>query len=188
MKKLEVVVQCVVLCLAVSDVNLATRWWYNYISSNGSSGGPPESFVAYYDAALGQFDNNFCYKHETAIAFKPLLLTDIWRGFWRFGGLQIFCFMVLIHKLFKVRYGWILVIIAFSGFEDYLMVGNIQPILCLAALHPITALLAGVVKPYFLGFALLVALKDRYELSGNAGRIVQPEARHHTDTAALLHR
>jgi hypothetical protein len=157
---LEWIVQGLILCSATISVGLVTRWWIL-----GKS--VPGDFVICYLAAHGIFDpipwgNVWMWKSEIAWLFIPFTWTDIFRAYWIWCGLQTLSFMFLAHKMMEVRFGWILVILVLPNFESLLKVGNIQIILTLAAIYPIPALLAVLVKPHHAVFAVLVAFARRY--------------------------
>ena len=147
-------------------MGLVTRWW-----ALGKSF--PGDFIICYNAAQGNFDplptgNVWLWKHEIAIPFKLFLLTDIFRATMYWAGIQTLCFMMLAHKMMEVRFGWVLVLLVLPNFESLLKVGNVQIILTLAAIYPIPALLAVLVKPHHALFAVLVAIARRHrEIKSN---------------------
>lgn len=168
MKALEVVIQTIIVCTAMVSAGLVTRWWYFGASY-------PADFIICYNAALGNFDplqtgNMWLWKPWVAVIFKPFLWTDLFRAAMIFAGIQTICFMLLAHKMMEVRFGWILVLVAIPSFESLLKVGNIQISLCLAAIYPVPALLAILVKPHHAFFALCLAIAERHRLRTEQGK------------------
>jgi hypothetical protein len=157
---LEIVVQGIILCTAMCSVGLVTRWWILGLSR-------PGDFIICYNAALGDFrplaeGNVWLWKREIAHVFIPLTWTDIVRAYWYYSAIQTLCFMLLAHKMMEVPFGFLPVLLVLPSFASLLQVGNIQITLCLAAIYPVTVLLAGLVKPHHLLFALLLAVVGRY--------------------------
>jgi hypothetical protein len=149
----ELLIQLIIIVSSMDSMAISTRWWYLHNSF-------PDSFVAYFNAGNGYFDPNYVYSRWLAISFQPLTWIEPLRSFARYSGVQTFCYMILIHKLFEVKYGWTIAIITIPGYISYLKGGNIQIILCLAAIYPIPSLLAILYKPYFAVYSFGLAIAE----------------------------
>jgi hypothetical protein len=163
-KTLEIIVQCIIICTAIYSMGLVTRWWYLQHSIS-------VDFLCYYRAGSGVYDSYWIYNNYLHWLFYPLTLFEPYKACMFWAGLNITCFMVLTHKMFEVKYGWILVLLVIPQFKSYLQVGNIAIILCLLSTYPIPSLLAVLVKPYHIVFALLnpitAGFKQRYSKDGS---------------------
>jgi hypothetical protein len=156
---LEFVVQAIIVCVAIETMSRVAMWWVLDKSY-------PGDFIVLYNAADGDFrplpmGNVYLFKEWLAVVFTPLLFFGRFSACMVFAGIQTICYMTLAHKMFEVRYGWILPLAVLPQFASLLAVGNIQITLCLAAIYPIPALLAIVVKPHHFVFSTLLAVVSR---------------------------
>lgn len=147
----------VIAAYAINAIGIGTRWWYLQRVL-------PGDFVIYYNAGLGVFGERWLYKDFTAPLFKVLNLFDPFTAYMYWSGFQTVCFMALVHKMFEVKYGFILAWVAIPFFTDLLQVGNIQILLALAAVSPIPSFLVILIKPHYFIFPLGHAIASRYRL------------------------
>lgn len=152
----------VILCEAINAVGVQTRWWYLQKVY-------PGDFVIYYNAALGQFSEGWLYKDFIAPIFIPLTWFDPFTSYMVWSGFNTLCFLIIVHKMFEVKYGWIFAIIAIPSFTDLLQVGNMQIFLCLVAFYPLPSFLGILVKPHYLVFPLSHAISARYRIWNESG-------------------
>jgi hypothetical protein len=153
----EWITHIVIVSMAINAIGVGTRWWYlQHVL--------PGDFILYYKAALGIFDNGWIYKDWIAIIFKPLLIWDPFTSYMYWAGFQTVCFIILTHKMFEVKYGFILVWITIPYFTDLLQVGNIQITLALAAISPFPSVLGLLVKPHYIVFSISHAVASRYRV------------------------
>jgi len=125
----------------------------------------PNDFIGYYMAGNGIFLDQWWYSDWLAPLFKVLAIYDPFKSAVVFAGFQTFCFMLLIHKMFEVRYGWLVTIITLPlvlpQFDSLIKCGNITITLALVACYPVPSLLAILVKPHYALFSLLHAIAAR---------------------------
>jgi len=135
------------------------------IGAKNSTLFPLCDFRIYYEAGHGNFeyhvpgrpDLKWYYAHWVAIFWKPFTLFDypVAATIWRL--LQIFACLYVAHKLWEVQYGWIIGLGLIKSFSWFITSGNVAPILAALLITPIGILLAGMVKPWLLGFGGVVA-------------------------------
>lgn len=154
---LEIVVQLLIVFISLITLSYGMMFLKE-------SGALYNSFVCYYEAARGNFISCFIYKHFTAVLFKWLLLFNRDTAYLVWGFVSMCSFMALSHLLFKVKYGWFIVLASLPIYKIVLQSGNITTIFTLAMVSPLTVLLAVLVKPHWALFALVVALAKRLEL------------------------
>lgn len=162
---IEWITHVVIVCMAINAMCVGTRWWYLQRVY-------PGDFILYYKAAMGVFDNGWLYKDWIAVIFKPLLLWDPFTSYTYWAGFQTVCFMILTHKMFEVKYGFILVWVTIPFFKDLLQVGNIQITLALAAIGPFPSILGILVKPHYAVFSVCHAIAARYRIRNESGKCI----------------
>jgi len=155
MPMLEMAFLLGMLIWAVYSIGLVTRWWYLQQVI-------PNSWKAYYMAVLGVPNvRDWIYKDDVKYLFDWFLwFKDPFAAYMVYSGLQLGCYFILVHEVFKLRYGWLVVLIPAYVFVRPMMVGNVDLALSLAMINPVSATVAIRVKPQYSVFpALMVAMQ-----------------------------
>jgi hypothetical protein len=144
--RLEVFVQSVVIVCSVWIV------MHNLAYSN-------ENFASDFRPAI--YNTNSWYKPWAVWPYQKLfrVLPELEATFVWFGVL-VLCYVVITHQLCKVRYGWLVSLACMQAFWSHS--GNINPLLAIYLLSPVTVCLAIVVKPHFVVAGLVVAFAARF--------------------------
>lgn len=180
MKKLEWLTYIVIICVAIEAIGIGVRWWYLQQVF-------PGDFVIYYNAAQGIFADGWLYKNFVAVVFKPLLLFDPFTAYMYWSGFQTVCFLILTHKLFEVKYGFIFIWFTIPFFRDLLQVGNIQITLALVAIYPLPSLLGILVKPHYFIFPLSHAIAARYRIWNESRNGTNKKFKSNINATDILH-
>src|SRR5512135_595667 len=179
-KYVEFVVQFLAIWSGVLAIDDATRW-------SRLQGVNPGDFMAYYNTLLGIYDPTFIYSRLALTLMAPLLwFSNGMQAFLFLSALSLFCFLILVHKLFQVKYGWIFAIIGLSQFPDLLRAGNITPILILVAIYPLASLANILFKPHYALFAFLHSIKTRNRTRNESSRIDKRDQSHFAN-ASMVH-
>ena len=104
---LEIIIQAVVVCQCVCAVGLMCRWWYvQHVY--------PNDYILYYNAAVGVYDDFagdvWSYKNWIAIIFTPFRWQPPFESYLYWCGVQTLASMLIVHKMFEVKWGWVLVL------------------------------------------------------------------------------
>ena len=116
-------------------------------------------YLLYYNAGGGDYGVKWIYKDYISYLFYPLTLLSLTTGYLIWSTLQTISFMVLTHYLFKVKYGWITIIITLPAYKVLLQDGNVDIILSALYICPAMALLGILVKPHHVIFPLIHAVR-----------------------------
>jgi hypothetical protein len=124
-----------------------------------------DDFTAYYETAAGSFDPSAWYASRmwypvwaVKLLFWPFTLLEI-EVAWRIVYcLNVASWIALVRKLPDNLWGECAFVISFHPMSILLGFNNVQPILIFMATFPLGAVVAGILKPYYFGFALLHAI------------------------------
>ena len=144
----EIIVQMAIICYGYRSLAVAIRWWWN-------TQNVPGDYQIYYWAGKGIFIQGYIYSKWISFIFTPLTWISLVDGFAYWVGIQTISFMFLAHKMFQVKYGWVLVLVVFYSFSTLLMDGNIQLLLMLTCCFPLPSLLGILIKPHYAIFPIL---------------------------------
>jgi hypothetical protein len=144
----EIIVQTVIICYAYISVGMAILGWF-------WSKNPPVDFIIYYLAGQGNYVKEYIYTKWISFIFIPFTWADHFDAYLYWTGILTVCFMILVHKMFQVKYGWVLALVVLYSFASLLMVGNIQILLLLICCFPLPSLLGILVKPHYFIYSVL---------------------------------
>jgi hypothetical protein len=145
-------------------------------------------FHTFIEAARGNYLEGWIYKNYIAILFKPLLLfKNEMTALFAYSSVTVVCMMLLVHKMFEVKYGWILVVATLPFYKDTLQNHNTMVILAYLACFPLPALLVILVKPHYFVFALSHTIATRYRVWVESRTCVDKNFKYIPSFADLLH-
>jgi hypothetical protein len=166
---LEWIIYLIIICKAINAVGLQTRWWYTQRVF-------PGDFVLYLNAALGNFLPGFIYKEFMAFVFIPFTWTpDSLVAYTYYCAFQTTAFLLITHKMFEIKWGWVFILIAIPSFHDLLQVGNIQIILSLLSMFIYSSIFVILIKPYLAIYPICKLIKERIKSNRTWGKLNKQE-------------
>lgn len=154
------------IILIVAHTYYLPNWWYrDHLETDRPYPWSHRSDLeAYYHTARGDFDSTAQYSRNMAykpwvvrVAYWPLAQLPIDVAFKAMYYLGVLAWMMVVARLPDNNPGWLIYALSHYIYLPIIGTANVQPILFWAALSPWGSLAAGLLKPYFLLFALIHA-------------------------------
>ena len=155
--KFEILFQFLIVIWTVFSVGWSVSMW----KIQGECFAPSD-FNTFREAAHGHFVYQWIYQNYTLPIFHPLLWFNPTTAYLLLVGLSAICYMSMAHYLFRVKYGWFVMLLSFKSYHDLMQVGNIDIILAFLYIVPLSALLGVLLKPHHIIFAIIHAIRGLY--------------------------
>jgi hypothetical protein len=149
-----IIIYTLIVIISVKSVHTTLIWWIN-------SHAAPGDYFIFYNAGIGNFFIGYVYRHWLSFIFSPFSWFNPYHSYLVWVGIQTACLMMIVHNLFKVRYGWILAPLLVFTFKNAIMNGNITYLLLLLSMYKYTSLISVFIKPHYAIFSLIHYFKDK---------------------------